>query len=70
MRYGAAAKQQFTLDSFAEAKRGEEFFQRGRPIAVSGHDVLTAENKLYTGRVLSIQSVSGRPTRVTMDVEA
>jgi predicted nucleotidyltransferase len=61
-------KQQFTLDSFAEVKRCEEFYRRGKPLAVLGKDVLTGESKVYTGRVLSIESVSGRPTRVTMEV--
>jgi hypothetical protein len=63
-------KQQFTPDSFAEAKRCEEFYGRRRPITVQGKDVLTGETKMYTGFVVSIESVSGRPTRVTMDVES
>jgi hypothetical protein len=63
-------KQQFILDSFAEAKRCEEFYSRGRPITVRGNDVLTGESKMYTGRVVSIESNSGRPTRVTIDTEA
>jgi hypothetical protein len=50
-------KQQFTLDSFAEAKRCEEFYRRGRPITVQGKDVLTGENKMFTGFVVSIESV-------------
>jgi hypothetical protein len=56
------------IDDFAEGKRCEEFYCCGRPITVQGKDVLTGESKLYTGRVLSIESVSGRPTRVSMEV--
>jgi hypothetical protein len=61
-------KQQFTLDSFVEAKRCEEFYRRGQPIAVQGKDVLTGEMKLCTGFVVSIESVSRHPTRVTIDI--
>jgi hypothetical protein len=62
-------KQQFTLDNWDEVKRCKDFFRRGRPITVMGKDVLTGEDKLFTGFVESIESISDRPTRITIETE-
>jgi hypothetical protein len=62
-------KQQFTLDSWDEVKRCKDFFRRGRPITVTGNDVLNGESRMFTGFVVSIESVSDQPTRITIETE-
>jgi hypothetical protein len=62
-------KQQFTIESLDEAKRCEASFRHGKPVTVEGKDVLTGENRTFSGFVVSVESVSGRPTRVTIITE-